>query len=889
MLRHALCVSIGAALIAGGAWAAELPVKKAQAWSYDGALGELRMNPRDVYLQYVVLQLARAEGKEADAREAIETLSRTEPWRRGQPREADLFAMFTGALAVQESLQLDTMTGQGLDDVARMADRSRNTVKVADLAGPSQKSHPWEKMLAAKTATGKQPEVSPLSLCVPDDQLYLEFGSLGKLLEIVDAGDLWGAHVFNQATKSAQSQQTSDRVKQQLAIHTDPLSRPFYDMVVDEVAVTAGDLFFREGTDLTMIFALKQPAVFKPKMDGYLEAALKSRDDAVRSTGKIGEVEYVQVSTPDRAIHAFSAYPNEKLHVRSNSKAGLERVLGAIAGKSPRLGETTEFRYIRTLMERGDEREEGLVYMSDPFIRHMTSPELKLTEQRRLICYNHLRMIGHGAMLYRTQFGKKAASLQAIVAAGCAPAGFGDGAPAIHCPCGGEYSLSSDGLGGVCSHHGSAHELIPCREIALDRVTAEEAEAYRQFVEQYNRYWTRFFDPIAVRVKVSPQQYRAETIILPLIDNTVYSSMAMALGGEPEPLDALPVPNRNIFSVAMRVDKSKLLANRSSNHMLREAQSEVEELTGARLDIEKLLTKGLGNQISMNVYDGAPLFDFNLTEFMGEMVGGMRGAGMSSDIMPIGFLIASLNTPVYVAVPVKDRQVVDEFLEQLDQGLASLARRPSDSGWFPVDYDFYKMPLADRDPRVRCYAIRFGPIKWRMFFARIDDGLYIASKQSILDDLANTEPPKPGQQGPTAHAMARVRPENWDRILPAFQLGWAEASREACLNNLGPLDAIARAAAAEGNDTKSAEVRRQAEAVHGVHFFCPDGGKYELSADGRQFVCSVHGTAARPQQPAAPGPRSPMGKIMKDFAGATAELIFLEDGLHAVMTIERKK
>jgi hypothetical protein len=29
-------------------------------------------------------------------------------------------------------------------------------------------------------------------------------------------------------------------------------------------------------------------------------------------------------------------------------------------------------------------------------------------------------------------------------------------------------------------------------------------------------------------------------------------------------------------------------------------------------------------------------------------------------------------------------------------------------------------------------------------------------------------------------------------------------------------------------------------------------------------------------------------QLMKDFAGATAELTFLEDGLHAVVTVRRK-
>ena len=34
--------------------------------------------------------------------------------------------------------------------------------------------------------------------------------------------------------------------------------------------------------------------------------------------------------------------------------------------------------------------------------------------------------------------------------------------------------------------------------------------------------------------------------------------------------------------------------------------------------------------------------------------------------------------------------------------------------------------------------------------------------------------------------------------------------------------------------------------------------------------------------------RAPMGQVLKEFRGLVAELTFLEDGLHAVVTIERK-
>src|SRR5262249_35351865 len=79
------------------------------------------------------------------------------------------------------------------------------------------------------------------------------------------------------------------------------------------------------------------------------------------------------------------------------------------------------------------------------------------------------------------------------------------------------------------------------------------------FVEDYNQYWWTYFDPIALRLQLDPKRLRLETVILPLIDNSVYTGMARTFGGAPEHLDALPLPKRTIFSVTARLNKRELL------------------------------------------------------------------------------------------------------------------------------------------------------------------------------------------------------------------------------------------------------------------------------------------------------------------------------------------
>ena len=124
------------------------------------------------------------------------------------------------------------------------------------------------------------------------------------------------------------------------------------------------------------------------QMDGFLTAAEESRSDATRTTGKILDVEYVQVGTPDRGVSVFSAYPRPDLHVRSNSRAALERILETIAGRAKdgrkgvgRLGESTEFKYIRTLMPLGAKQEHGFIYLSDPFNSGPTTRRMNGSER----------------------------------------------------------------------------------------------------------------------------------------------------------------------------------------------------------------------------------------------------------------------------------------------------------------------------------------------------------------------------------------------------------------------------------------------------------------------------------------------------------------------------
>ncbi|MCA9039777.1 MAG: DUF1559 domain-containing protein [Planctomycetaceae bacterium] len=1134
--------------------------RSSQSWTSEEALAQLRLYPRDPYLQYVAVQLALREDRLEEIAPQLRMLLGRGFGPAGRANQVDLFSIFSGASAVQESLQLDTMIGEeqvGHPDLeedfegfrGRLPDRStrenlerqkkqaeqRRTEKVQidSLTGPTISSHPWKEMLG-----DQKPEISSLAKSVPVDFYYVEFQSVNKLLQILDSTDLWSTHLINQSVQEARTELVGDRIKRQLLLETNPLVQPFYDLVVERIAVTGSDLFYREGSDLTLIFHFRQPEIFKARLDGFIKSAIENDKSLKLSTDSYLGIEYQQVTSPDRSVHLFSAYPAPGLHVRSNSLVGLQRVLETIQGKDTdgnvvqRLGETDEFAYIRTLMPQGASDEDGFVYLSDPFIRHLVGSQLKLTARRRMLCYNHLRMINHAALLYRTEQGKNATSLEDLTIAGCTPGEFGIGK--LTCPDGGKYALSEDGMTGVCSHHGHAHSLTPCCEIPLEEVSGTEADQYKSFLDDYNQYWRTYFDPIALKIQATPQQYRIETIVLPLIDNSLYTGLAYMLGGPPESLESLPVPERNIFSLNLHLNKEVLLSQSGLDQYLQESEQTVEEKTkkeeqrktvnslkqiaiafhsyhdiashfypsanfsekdkkpllswrvhmlpfmgeqklyeefhldepwdsehnkqliakipkifqpdnaelikegktrlvgplGERaffsgkdqklrfrdftdgvsntvmiveaddkhaviwtkpddlaIDLEKahaglhkhspggyqmlfvdgsvhfirdtisnetlaafftrngdeeftgddfeeiphesdqrsrqsgflfslagedvdprkmaaFLKEGIGSHVGIHVYDADPMFDFSLPNFAGSLLGtfnpGRQGRlgflGGIDETLGISIVISSLNTPTYISIPVQNTTAVDEFLDELDLFLARIARIPQQEDFFfSVQQDFYQLQLGE-DNFARGYSFRVGPIKWRLFWGRIGNGLYIASKPFILEDLLalernqETTGSKPAET--PAHGMVRIRPKHWSKVLDSYQLGWEENNRQACLHNVGILTSLSRSLTNEERNQSEEEVEKRihklSEQIYDTHFFCPDEGHYHIAEDGKKAWCSLHGSALSPKQKPTPSSQSELAKLIREFSNMTLTLTFLEDGLHAVMKIERK-
>jgi len=240
-------------------------------------------------------------------------------------------------------------------------------------------------------------------------------------------------------------------------------------------------------------------------------------------------------------------------------------------------------------------------------------------------------------------------------------------------------------------------------------------------------------------------------------------------------------------------------------------------------------------------------------------------------------------------VPVADAAIVDDFLTKLSEGLAVTARDHMEFGFFALQRDFYEIPLSDGP--VRSFVLSFGPVRWRFFYGRVGDQLIVASKvQTIEKLLAAEKDAGEGRAtqdgGEKSHAQLTIHREQWKAILSSMRLSWDEGARNACLDNLGPMTSAARVLGTKDQHPEHEAIREEAASLYGGKHFCPCGGHYELDEHG-QMTCSVHGHAGKPRQPGPHADNAASQKMLDSFREINVRLSFLEDGLHAILEIDR--
>ncbi len=763
--------------------------------------------------------------------------------RRG--RTPDLYAMTTGALAIQESLQLEEMTGRR--DIPL-----EHNVAISSLQGPDIKSHPFDKMLKSR-----KPKTFAAAELVPHDNYYCHFTSISKEIAASDMFKQWGTSLLRAATISARDSDLPSRYMNQLCIDVSALTRLFGDLVIGEIALTGGDPFMKEGSDMAAIIHVKSRRVFDTMMKRHADAVLGANPEAAVSASKYKGVPVRSIVTPDRRISSHSAYLGDYA-VYSNSMDTLRLIVDTHARRRKSMAENLDLLYMRTIFPATDAAEDGFIYLSDSFIRKILSPRWKIEAQRRIVCQNHLRMIANAATMHRTET-LKMTTIKTLIEQKYLSE------ETLWCPDGGTYSLSESGRA-FCTAHNCLQYCTPISDIAMEQVAEAEAEDYRQFVRRYSSYWSRFFDPIGIRFRFG-NRVEAETCILPLIENSIYNQLREIVGGEPVRLESQVLTDRTIVSIGGKLNVEGEQLNEILHGLLESSSSTVPEIR-----------EFLGDSLSINFYDSDVLFTF--AEDGMQMLGGLVDL---EEQLIIGLIASSINLPVCAVLDVKDEEqagiFIRETLKVLQRQFSADQRR---RGFLSFDIEPYSAGQYEGHA-INTLVLRILMVKFRLHYAIASNRLIVSTKRYVLEEVLDSLDRRQSAKeiDGVANVRLSVRPRAFDDLRPITRMGWEERMREACLKNIEPVRVLVECHGAT-EQTLNAASRE----VEGVTLRCPSGGLYKYDSTRGIVYCSHHGNRNHPRQPAQVEDEAGLLDILRRMTDLSVELRFTEEGIMTKVTFE---
>lgn len=437
---------------------------------------------------------------------------------RDRPARTDLSQLMdttTGVMSMQEALQHD----RGLRLSRETGPR---TVALADLKPPPLAAHPFAAMQAAlPNPNGGAAE--PLTAATPAEFWYARVDDVRLLLRLLDEADTWITPVVQILQQNPEDRGLTARYQRQLGLRRSDLAKLFGHTVVGEVAIVGSDPYLREGTDVTLIFALKQAEVFDAELTRQLDGYRAEVAGIEATTVKLAGVEVQRAADPDGQVRQHRARVGDLAFV-SNSPGALARVLAAAQGQAPRLADEPDLKY---MLARDPGTHQALAFLSDKFIAAVVGPQQKILAARRQEALAELLVPGYAALLHGWLFGHAPKDTKELTAAGLLAADELKHA-------GGEAIAFTPGQA-ARSRWGSPEALTPIVDLpAVEKVSEAERSAYDNFALGYQNYWRQFIDPVAIRLDVRDAAEGAiadvDVRVLPLISATDYSQIESVVG-----------------------------------------------------------------------------------------------------------------------------------------------------------------------------------------------------------------------------------------------------------------------------------------------------------------------------------------------------------------------
>lgn len=649
---------------------------------------------------------------------------------RGPVNRTSMFGVLGGRAAIRETLQMQEIAGSS------GSQGGRTNVPLSAITGVSVKAHDYEGML-----DGQSGGRVPLADIVPHDRFLAFFPKPSALVQFLDSGSGFLFHLSSGVTGSSIRYGLLDRYLARLGM-TEAFMRSLLESeALAEVALFTPDLHLIDGTDMTIVARMRD----------------MSRVSVMLRLVGLGDLQEVVVRKTAAGKEVFWARRDDLLLI-SSQRSELERALALqAAGGEGSLGRSAEFRYMLTqLPVRANTR--GYLYFSDPFIRRLTGPEVKIGQFRRVVVRGQLETTSAGALLYRLDHGASVADYPTLVQQGYAPEAWLSY---------GGIRVESDGRA-ISTTYGPVADLATLLERPLHSATATEAKAYEGYRENYERFWRQFFDPIAIRLdQTADDRMELETFILPLIDSSLYSGfrgfVATAESGQ-----ALHVPALDPEPVAM------LSVNLTDKAWL-EWLGDMDEVLVRAIGIRTSLLDHLGPSLHVALADSDPIINTGSGDLLGSFDG--SGRGFNDEMFFVPMVVSMLTRPTSLLIELKDPDAVRAELLRLPTG-----NLPRQGGFLPFQNSLYR--IAGRDEWIFTISIE-GMLKLRY-------GVSLQDRYLVVSNLPLTQAPRvrDSEVVPNNGLSLALAPRAADQLLPALFTSAMEQQRHAAMEGLGMLHPV---------------------------------------------------------------------------------------------------
>ena len=780
------------------------------------------------------------------ARYRLQALSGTdldpEKSRHNSAELASLMDTFTGRSAVQEAL------AHGRGRIFAAAKQAR-TLPIATLQGPKLARHPWAEL--SKRLGGKQPEEA-LAKAVPAEFYFVRANSFTAFTRVLDFVERFAAPAADLLDGASSERGSLPRYLAELGIESSDLSRVLGPEVVQDFALTGSDPYVHEGSDVTLLFRLKSPLLFRAALEKAL-AAHGAAHGGTQASSFIHERVKVDVArSPDGRVRQHRATVAE-LELVSNSPAAIRRVISAALGKVPRLADELDFRYM--LARDASVPAELFGFIGDRFVQSALGPGQKIAQARRQIALAELSAPPFAALLFGWVHGQSPTDKQQLLRSGLLQPDelkHHEGARIEWAP--GAAPRSA---------WGTPAALEPLIDLpAVTKVSAAEREAYASFARNYELSWSEYIDPIALRVESS------------------HRGGATSLHAELRVLPLLPRENANLIDAAGdgQVDPPELASGVRFSLGIGE-QSYLRELATRGLSVfassgrPSLQLDWLGEYAAVGLADrnelvlairNAP----EMHEFAVERPA--SDAELGRDVTPPESRTAALaGLPLYVVIGLRSRAAAAVALAALRQMAESTA--PGVFTWGPF--------AQHRGIEVVRVTARERADDVTLYYALAADSLLVSLSpfvmRTLLDQALDGGLPRQGLKNVDrrAQVVLELAPQRKGALKSVLSWALLAAALEGAPKSRALAEAVLRGVPESAHDPDRSAVLLRS--YFGSAPLTPDGRRYRLLPDG--VADPLRGTAHAPEWPKLPTADSPTDRVLSALLRLRSDLSFEDE------------